>query len=175
MAKYRIFKRTEKSKDIFHEVNEDHFMIAEYSLMNDETLTLLVVTDGMGGLMDGDKASYYAIKGFMKSIYEKVLDLYLEEDNENFSLTHYIDRLQAVIKAAIKDANTMVCDSADPFSEIGTTISVVAILGGCAVVANTGDSPVYYYRQQTDEFSLVSQLHTRAELNVHEGKYKRYS
>lgn len=176
MAKYRVFHRTEQSKDIYHhEVNEDRYMFAEYGLMNDEKLTLLVVADGMGGLSDGAVASHYAIKGFMQSIYENILELYLESDNENFSLTYYADELKKMVVTAIIEANKAVCDNAEPFVETGTTLSVVAILGGLAIVANTGDSPVYFYRSETGEFSIVSKLHTVAEQDADVGVYERYS
>lgn len=175
MAKYRIFKRTEKSEDMYHEINEDHYMLAEYCLMNDEKLTLMVVADGMGGLEAGEKASYYAIKGFMQSVYNNILEVYLKNDSENFSLTHYADKLKSIILTAIMEANKTVCDNADPFVDTGTTLSVIAVLGGFAVVANTGDSPVYYYRRETDEFLMVSKLHTKAEQDVEAGKYTRFS
>lgn len=175
MEKYKIFKRTEKSKNPDHRVNEDKCLFLEYSFMNDEKLCEMIVADGMGGLADGEKASHLAVKGFAKIMYQKILDLYLESDMENFSLTYYADKVETAMKEAMIEANQMVCENSDPFVETGTTLSVVVVLGHYAVIANIGDSPIYYYKKETDEFHLVSQLHTEAEMDVECGLYERYS
>ena len=83
--------------------------------------------------------------------------------------------LEEIVKQAVKDANRNVCEQTSPFVETGTTLSVVVILGDYAVLANVGDSPVYYYRSKTKEFQLISSLQTRAEQDVARGKYERYS
>lgn len=175
MAKYRILKRTEKSRNIDHRVNEDKYLFAEYSFMNDEKFWVMIVADGMGGLSDGDQASYRAVRGFAGAIYQKILDLYLGYDAENFSLTYYADKVEKAIKEAFTRANQEICEHADPFVETGTTLSVLVVLGSYAVIANMGDSPIYYYRKETDEFTLVSELHTLAELEAKNGCYERFS
>ncbi len=175
MSSYKIFSRSEKSRDKEHKVNEDCYIYTEYCFMNDERIKILAVADGMGGLSDGEKASFHAVEGFSKEFYRLVLNSYMTSQYDNFSMTHYADRLEEIIKNAFCEANRNVCKNANPFVETGTTLSVVVILSDYALVANVGDSPVYYYNSYTDEFKMVSKIHTRAEKNVEMGIYDRYS
>lgn len=175
MANYKVFSRTEKSRDISHKLNEDCFLFTEYSFMNDERIKILAVADGIGGLEQGEKASFDAISGFSQSVYQSLLQEYMMHSAENFSMTYYAEKMEEIVKQAVKDANRNVCEQTSPFVETGTTLSVVVILGDYAVLANVGDSPVYYYRSKTKEFQLISSLQTRAEQDVARGKYERYS
>ena len=174
--KYKIYMQTKKSWDPFHEVNEDSYMFTEYSFMEDKKIRVMVVADGMGGYEDGEKASANAVQGFLKAFYEKMLDMYMNHGNvEKFSATYFADRMIDLIKEAICAANREVCEKAERFKKTGTTLSVVCVLEGYAVVANVGDSPVYFYRSNEDCFKLVSTLQTQAEKEVEEGRYERYS
>ncbi len=174
MAGYKTLCKTIKSKDPSHKVNEDKCIQISYSVMNDEEIKLLLVADGMGGLSDGEKAAAMAREGFLQSFHKGLTDIYMDA-GEEFTLSHDLSKLEDVIKMSIKAANARVCETADDFVETGTTISVVVIVGNCAVAANVGDSPVYYLDRENNTLKLVSKLQTQAELNVEEGLYKRYS
>lgn len=175
MSNYKIYSRTEKSKDPSHSVNEDSYLYTDYCFMNDEHMRVLTVADGMGGLTDGAGASFHAVSGFTKAVHGELAECYLKSDKDNFSIAFYADRLEAMLRSAFCMANREVCRNAPPMTETGTTLSVAAILGNYAVIANIGDSPVYYYNAEKKEFSLVSELQTRAEKDVENGLYERYS
>lgn len=175
MAAYKIFSRSEKSTAFHHKVNEDNYIYEEISLMNDEKLMLIVVADGMGGLFEGEKASKHAVEAFGKKIYEMLLEQYMERKYSHFSLTHNAEMLVELVREGIIHANQAVCEKADPFAATGTTLSVVAILGEYAVIANVGDSPIYYYDAKEKALKLVSRLHTKAEKDVEKGLYSRYT
>ena len=175
MSNYKIYSRTEKSRDPEHKVNEDCHLYTEYCFMNDEFIRSMLVADGMGGLTDGQKASIHAVTGFSEAFYRILMKNYLQASGERFSISFYGDRLIEIIRSAICEANRKVCREAEPMVETGTTLSVVVILGNYAVVANVGDSPVYYYNAEEKELSLVSELQTKAEKDVENGLYERYS
>lgn len=175
METYRIYTYTEKSRLSTHLKNEDSFFFSEFTFMEDVKIQVLAVADGMGGLKDGDKTSRNAIQGFFKAFYEKMINLYIGQNTESFSMLYFADKLTNVLKESIKSANTEVCKSSVSDGETGTTLSVVCIVDDYAVVANVGDSPVYLYRAKSRKLQLISQLQTRAELEVVSGKYERYS
>ena len=174
--KHRVYIHTEKSQEVSHKVNEDRVLFSEYTFMNDQKITLLVIADGIGGLKNGEAAARNAVQGFAESFYKYIAELYLNSSEiQEFSIGCYADKLETVLKKSICEANKRVCKGAESFCQTGTTISVVAIVGDYAIVANVGDSPVYLYRSKTRELQLLSKLHTQAERDVEEGYYGRYS
>lgn len=172
---YKIFMRTEKCRDISHETNEDKYLYMEYSFMNDEKIRVIVVADGMGGLEYAEKTSFDAVQGFSEALYQQLLKEYLHNTGEAFSMTHYAERMKDTVRYAIRAANKNVCEKAVPFARIGATLSVLAVIGDYAVIANVGDSPIYYYCSDTEEFGLVSRIQTKAEQDVEAGLYERFS
>lgn len=175
MSDYKIFSRTEKSKNPQHKTNEDSFLYTEYCFMNDEKIRFLIVGDGIGSMVNAEMASRNAVEGFAEAVYSRLARVYMDNKEEGFSITHHADRVKEVVKSAFCEANRNVCRKAGTVDETGTTLSVVAIVGDYAVVANIGDSPVYYYNSETDEFKMVSCLHTVAERDAANGVYERYS
>ena len=174
--KHRVYIHTEKSQEVSHKVNEDRVLFSEYTFMNDQKITLLVVADGIGGLKNGEAAARNAVQGFAESFYKYMAELYLNaSDIRDFSIGRYADKLETVLKESICEANKRVYDGAEPFCQTGTTISAAVIVGNYAIVANVGDSPVYLYRSKTREIQLISKLHTQAERDVEDGYYERYS
>lgn len=174
MAKCRYYYRSEKSRDIFHKDNEDYMMHSRFSLMNDVSVDVCVIADGMGGMEDGKKASKAAVLGFMDAFYLEMMEHYVPQ-RENFTITHYCDRIKDAMTAAIKAANRRVCETADAGVQTGTTISAAALVGNYLIVGNVGDSPVYYYSAESEEMMLISTLQTKAEQDYQIGKYDRYS
>lgn len=175
MANYRIYSRTEKSKSESHSKNEDCFFCCEYSFLNDEKIKVIEIADGMGGLTNGEKASSDVIYSFNRAFQDALFQEYWTHIGEEFSITYHAELLKEIVCEAIQKANAYVCEEADRYVDTGTTISVVVISNGYAIVANVGDSPVYFYRAETDDLTLVSTLHTRAEQDVACGMYRRYS
>lgn len=172
---FRVYTSTEKSWSVDHICNEDRYMFSEYSFMEDEKIRLLVVADGMGGLADGEKASANAVKGFLRTFYTEIMTIYMNTEMDEFSLKYSIKDVENVLIRAVQCANETVCDNSDLFRATGSTISVVCIVGDFAVIANVGDSPVYFYRRHSRRLKLVSTLQTQAEQDVEAGLYERYS
>lgn len=93
---------------------------------------LLGVFDGMGGYLDGERASYIAAKtasGYMDSI-SKSTDP------------------RSVLTTLCLDANKKVCAEADG-SQMGTTCALLCLSSGTYTLCNIGDSPVFLFRQNT--------------------------
>lgn len=174
MAKCRYYYRTEKSREVFHKDNEDYMMHSRFSLMNDVSVDVFVIADGMGGMEDGKEASKAAALGFMNAFYQEIMDHYVPQ-RENFTITHYCDRIKEAMIAAIKAANRKVCENAEPGVQTGTTLSAAVLVGNYLIVGNVGDSPVYYYCAESEEVDLISTLQTKAEQDYQMGKYERFS
>lgn len=173
--KYRVYMKTEKSRMPDHKVNEDRYLFSEYAFMKDPEIRLLIVADGMGGLEEGEKAARNAVMGFSAAFYNTLAALYTERWEQGFSASYFAEHMQAAVKSAIVYANQEVCSHVGALQETGTTLSVVCIADQYAVVANIGDSPVYYYQRETGQLRLVSELQTQAEQDVENGQYERYS
>lgn len=174
MAKCRFFYRSDKSKDIFHEENEDYMMHSRISLMNDVSVDVMAVADGMGGMDNGKTASKEAVAGFMSAFYDEIMKCYVPQ-RRNFTITHYCGMLKEVMVKAFQAANRRVCETEEPGTHTGTTLSAAVLAGSYLLVGNVGDSPVYFYCAQTEEMELVSTLQTKAEQDFRAGRYDRFS
>ena len=175
MSNYRVFYRSVKSADTHHRVNEDCYMHVQYYMMNDAKINVLAVADGMGGLSNGETASRSAVAGALESVHRELLRRYQDSRGKNFSMTHHIEWLEAAARTALEDANEAVCATAEPGVETGTTLSLLLHMGDCAVAANVGDSPIYYYPAAEKELVLVSEIQTKAEMEACAGRYERFS
>ena len=174
MAKCRYYYRTEKSREVFHKDNEDYMMHSRFSLMNDMSMDVFVIADGMGGMEGGREASQTAVFGFMNAFYQEIMGHYVPQ-RENFTITHYCDRIQDAMVCAIKAANRDVCGHAKPGIQTGTTLSAAVLVGNYLIVGNVGDSPVYYYCAKSQDMQVISALQTKAEQDCQLGKYERFS
>lgn len=172
---YRVYTDSEKSYEITHPENEDSYLFSEFSFMRDKKIKLIVIADGMGGLSDGAKASKNAVNGFTAKFYREVLRKYTGADMEQYSLRYAVNDIKKILIRAVAAANKEVCRNTDPYTNTGSTITAVCIIDDCAVIANVGDSPVYFYKKKERRLRLVSELHTKAERDVKAGCYARYS
>lgn len=172
---YELYSASEKSSEATHEFNEDHCIFTEFSFMKDHPVRLIVAADGMGGLHGGKEASKNAITGFIQLLYKELLQSYMTTDMLNFSMKYTVEKVCQAMMQAMKEANNEVCRQADPFLATGSTLSAVCVMDDFAIVANVGDSPVYYYKKKSRQLTLVSERHTKAEMDVKAGKYERFS
>lgn len=172
---YRLYKDTEKATEEITRVNEDRYMFSEFSFMGDKKIRLVIIADGMGGLSDGAKAAEDAIWGFAGSFYPRIMNRYAESDMKNYSLKYAVSDIEDAVIEAMKEANRNVCRNTMPYAHAGTTLSVVCIVDDCAVMANVGDSPIYYYNKKGRKLSLISQLQTKAEQDAMAGAYEKFS
>lgn len=169
----RIYTRTEKSRNIFHENNEDSRFYGTYFLMNDDRVTVLNVADGISSAADSRIASQRAVTGFTEAFHAGLVAEYASAP-DGYSISHHLDRVKEIAVSAMCAANRKVCENIDEFTPTGTTLSVVILVDNNMICLNVGDSPVYYYSAKADEFSLISTVQTRAEADYLEGKCERY-
>lgn len=169
----RIYTRTEKSQNIFHEMNEDSRFYGTYFLMNDDRVTVMSVADGVSSAVNSHIASRKAVTGFAEAFHAGLVAEYASAP-DGYSISHHLDRVQEIAVKAILASNQRVCENIDEFTPTGTTLSVVVLLNHSMICLNMGDSPVYYFSAKEDEFRLMSVIQTRAEADYLEGKCERY-
>lgn len=165
---------------MIREMNEDSVWAQVFYPFNRPLVGLFIVCDGMGGHMGGEFASYWAVE----SIKREFADLFSSKDPratvilrdaedpaKAAQMAQTADKveinLEERVLSAIQKANHVVYQYAhhkpDKAGNAGTTLSMTAILGDEAVIANAGDSRTYLLRQGelrqiTQDHSLVANL-----------------
>jgi serine/threonine protein phosphatase PrpC len=150
--------------------NEDAFIV-------DESLGLYVVADGLGGHAAGEVASeeaVYNIRGWVRRERPRVESLITDPydvDQQNVA--------EQIIRGAIQAATYLIHSMAE-FDEtkagMGTTTSVLMILGSVAIIGQVGDSRIYLARdgqiaQITDDHTLVAAQIREGMLTPEEARY----
>ena len=136
--------------------NQDAFQMETL----DKNALLCVVCDGMGGAKSGNVASTLAV------------DVFVQEVKRNWISGMEPEKIDQILKGAVKLANFTVYDQAQQFEEftgMGTTMVAVLIQGKQATVINVGDSRAYSInndgiRRLTTDHSLVQMMVSRGEL-----------
>ncbi len=142
--------------------NQDTYLI---DVLDKNTL-LCVVCDGMGGAKSGNVASTLAA------------DVFVQEIKRTWTPGMDPDKLDQMLRGAVKLANFTVYDQAQQFEEftgMGTTMVAVLIQGKFATVINVGDSRAYSMdskgiRQLTTDHSLVQMMIQHGELSPEQAK-----
>lgn len=142
--------------------NQDAYKIEQL----DRNSILGVVCDGMGGAKSGNIASTLAV------------DVFVEEVKQSWKSYLTQDKIDQVLRSAVKLANFTVYDQAQQFEEfdgMGTTLVAVLIHGKKATVVNVGDSRAYGIddsgiRQITQDHSLVQMMVERGDLKPEQAK-----
>ena len=142
--------------------NQDAYRIEEL----DSNTLLCVVCDGMGGAKSGNVASMLAV------------EVFVEEVRRCYSPAMESDRVDQMLRSAVKLANFTVFDQAAQFEEfdgMGTTMVAALIRRQKATVVNVGDSRAYFVdrsgiRQITKDHSLVQFMVDRGELTAETAK-----
>ncbi len=132
--------------------NQDSFLV-------DESASLFVVADGMGGHAGGEIASQLAIQE-IQAFLAAHSDL-IESPN----LIHPDGRISSILADAVNHASTKIYERAleEPsLKGMGTTATVLKIIGSHAYCAHVGDSRCYLIRagfiyQLTSDHSLVGE------------------
>lgn len=146
----------------FRTQNQDAYQIESL----DKHTLLCVVCDGMGGAKSGNVASTLAV------------DVFTQEVKRSWSSDMDEEKLDQMLKNAIKLTNFTVFDQAQQFEEftgMGTTLVAALISGKEVTVVNVGDSRAYYIdetgiRQITTDHSLVQMMISRGELTPERAK-----
>lgn len=166
---------------LLRQENEDCVWSQIFSPPGQQPTGLFIVCDGMGGHMGGKFASYWAVE----AVRREFSDLFVEKDpratlvltDEDIQKARSGELvipkppdepdLEELTQRAIGKANQVVYDFASHKPEMaanaGTTITMAAIRGRQAVVANAGDSRTYIIRrgrirQISRDHSLVATL-----------------
>ena len=143
--------------------NQDAY---QFEVLDRHTL-LCVVCDGMGGAKSGNVASTLAV------------DVFVQEVKRTWVSGMDSEKVDQMLKNAVKLANFTVYDQAQQFEEftgMGTTLVAVLVHGKNVTVVNVGDSRAYSVRddgvkQLTTDHSLVQMMITRGELTPERAKY----
>ena len=153
------------------ENNEDACFAMQWHTMTVENrpdFGFFVVADGMGGHLDGEKASGIAVQTLasemLQSVYMPLLRKFKAGENTTI--------LEALVAASEK-ANLAVIEAVPGG---GTTLSAVAIVGNLAYLVHVGDSRVYLIHtdeieQLTTDHTLVQRLVEMKELTPEEAEY----
>lgn len=146
--------------------NEDYYLIFE---SNDDTFSMFLIADGMGGHNAGEIASSFACKYVLEYI------LINKERFDNIS--------RQIIKEAYSYANQKITElqSKNPaWFGMGTTLAGVFLFSNKVIISNIGDSRVYIVgentiKQITEDHSLVYEMYkdgkiTKEEIYTHPQK-----
>ena len=133
----------------------------------DRHALLCVVCDGMGGAKSGNIASSLAV------------DVFVQEIHRTWKSNMAQDKIDMMLRSAVKLANFTVYDQAKQFEEfegMGTTLVAVLIKGKTATVVNVGDSRAYGINEEgihqlTVDHSLVQMMVNRGELTPEQAKH----
>ena len=129
---------------------------------------LFIVADGMGGHLDGERASGVAVQTLASEMIGKIYAPMLKDFNAASSPTI----LEALVDASDM-ANRAVIKRVPGG---GTTLSAVAIVGNLAYLVHVGDSRAYLLyedniEQLTTDHTLVQRLIEMKELTLEEAEH----
>lgn len=125
-----------------------------------ETAALLIVADGMGGHLAGEKASQMVVETVAKGMLK-----WLDKE-EVLPSEQVVEEIKVALGAAVREANKAVFTYAQENlsgANIGSTVASAFIHQATAYIANVGDSRVYLYRQEhlyriTEDHSIVERF-----------------
>ncbi len=159
MPRYRSSGLTDVGRVRKH--NEDAFL-------HDDALGLYVVADGLGGHAAGEVASEEAVhqvRAWVRRERPRVAALV-----ENPYDTDLQNDAEQIIRGAIQSATYLIHSMAefdDSKAGMGTTISVLLLLGRVAIVGQVGDSRIYLTRD--DQIAQITDDHTLIAAQIREG------
>ena len=136
--------------------NQDAYRIEQL----DRHTLLCVVCDGMGGAKSGNVASSLAV------------EVFAEEIRRSWKPDMASDRIDQMLRSAVKLANFTVYDQSaqfEEFSGMGTTLVAALIRDNKATLVNVGDSRAYGINRNgirllTKDHSLVQMMVDRGDL-----------
>lgn len=138
--------------------NEDYFLV-------DEAMGFYIVCDGMGGHAAGDVASRTAatvIQQFLRTNRRAI------EEFAPGETVQQREQLAAIVASAVQRACREVFDlsSRSSYAGMGTTVTMMLMVGNKAVMAHVGDSRLYVARgsavhQLSHDHNMVAELMQR--------------
>jgi len=151
------------------ENNEDRFLIIDRTAGEYDTDRfgfLYAVADGMGGHAAGEVASTLACEG---------MRAYYREETEGEPFTDCPEAVRTRLERVIQQTHRRICRQARENPDhrgMGTTLTVLVLLGESAIIGHVGDSRAYRFRQegldqltidQTEVQQMVSRGHLTPE------------
>ena len=144
----------------------------EDTILAEKELGLYVVCDGMGGHSAGEIASETAAQ----SVLSVIRDAHAILSRVPLKERRGRRQVKRILVAAVQQASATVFRRGSESTQLhgmGTTLSLVLILGRRAFVAHVGDSRIYLLRDQklhqiTEDHSLVNELIKRGHLSSDE-------
>ncbi len=160
----RFFAATDVGKVRDH--NEDNFLV-------DKKLSLFMVADGMGGHAAGEVASAIAVRTVHEEL-KREKDLiadYLAGSSGAAKVTP--KDIVALLEHAVQRACSKIHEEAQSDAAkrgMGTTLSVLLVLGPKGFIAHVGDSRIYLMRggsvqQVTEDHTVINELIKRGKLS----------
>ncbi|HPQ40884.1 MAG TPA: Stp1/IreP family PP2C-type Ser/Thr phosphatase [bacterium] len=148
-------------------VNQDAYFL-------DTESRVFIVADGMGGHQAGDLASRLAIRAIIDFMNQQV---HFDADEQSI-----VDRLaieRELCRSAIVCANNEVYQVAEEHPELfgmGTTIDMIKVVDGYAVICHVGDSRIYRIadgniRQITKDHTQIQELIDQHQITEEEAQY----
>ena len=151
----------------------------EDSHLMDPNLNLFIVADGMGGHAGGDTASRMAVEIVRDRVHEANHqgDLFSRQAIEAGS-----PAILKMLEGAIKEASEAIYAASDTRPELtgmGTTTTLLLLVGKRGYVAHVGDSRLYRYRrgkleQMSEDHSLVNEQVKAGFITAEEAQYSRF-
>jgi PPM family protein phosphatase len=135
-------------------MNQDAFYM-------DTEKQLFIVADGMGGHKAGDLASCTALKAITEYFAQ---ERQWSDDEPGMTEEDLVKMEELLCQEAIEYANNVIYEKANESSDLngmGTTIVLLKIVHGCAIVAHVGDSRIY--RIQDEEIFQLTKDHSRVQ------------
>lgn len=159
MARYRSSGKTDVGRVRKH--NEDAYL-------RDDELGLYVVADGLGGHAAGEVASeeaVHTIRAWVRRERPRVVSL-LEDpyDSEQQANAEHI--LRGAIQAATYFVHSM-AEFDETKAGMGTTTSVLMLIGRVAIIGQVGDSRIYLARDE--QIAQITDDHTLIAAQIREG------
>jgi serine/threonine protein phosphatase PrpC/CRP-like cAMP-binding protein len=155
------------------EHNEDNFLV-------DKRLNLFVVCDGMGGHSAGEVASAIAVRAIRDVVANNrdILDRCGADSND----ARMRREVLKLLEYAVQEACTRIFDMAQANPErrgMGTTCSMLAVIGRRCFIAHVGDSRIYLYRkgqahQLTEDHTLANEMLRRGRAKDQQAMANKY-
>jgi PPM family protein phosphatase len=136
-------------------VNEDSYGIKKQEI-NQNTILLAAVADGMGGMAQGEVASKIAIQTLLEMPFN--FDLTNQDNQKNWLLETFNNANQNINQKV---------------AEGGTTLSVILAINNQLMISHVGDSRIYLIRneeiiQLSEDHSLVNMLVASGQITYEE-------
>ena len=131
--------------------NEDSFIICQLTPNpNQNPLTLLAISDGMGGYEHGEDVSREALKKISLNLFETLVFEPSINNQEKSTKSLSQEKLTTAIKEAIAQTNAHIkrMIKNNGWNKSGATLAVALISEPIAIISNLGDSPIYHYSRR---------------------------